>query len=510
MTSGCSDSDSRLSPFRWQSIDAEFDSLTIAFDYATWRAADVDSIARLAEKAATLAAIDSDNILKQSRVHYFKGVEMFKRSQREEATLHFSKARNMLDSATYPYEVRRIDFWLVDARREHRSVEDYRRTMDNIKFYESIGDSPMLAMQYGDLGLLLKKYGDIDEARKALQKSYILFLVSGLKEQAMGNMINIASCFEKSGRKKEAAEVLYKLTADSTFKTHPTAYPLALLNLYDLVNDTAALIKAMPLITANNLPLTRRLRGGAFAQYAEMLAQRGATDSMYIYSTRAIDNLASANMGDSAYIYLIHSRVLERKGDISGALAALKMSRDVSERMWNMRQAESVRDMTTSRLLGDARMQAELAYEHRKMIWAVATFSLLVVLLIIVTVWLRERHRRQLQSIRTEMEKGTLQRKIMSMQIATKDNDSFLYTFASINPNFTRRLKDAYPELSAMDLKLAAFAALKLDIKQVARILGIKPESVKQSRWRLRRKLGLTPDQNLEDALQPYLDEVQQ
>ena len=93
------------------------------------------------------------------------------------------------------------------------------------------------------------------------------------------------------------------------------------------------------------------------------------------------------------------------------------------------------------------------------------------------------------------------------MHIAASDTDSFLYTFASINPNFTRRLKEAYPDLSPMDLKLAAFAALNLDIKQVARILGIKPESVKQSRWRLRRKLGLAPEVNLEDALKPYLDE---
>jgi len=58
-----------------------------------------------------------------------------------------------------------------------------------------------------------------------------------------------------------------------------------------------------------------------------------------------------------------------------------------------------------------------------------------------------------------------------------------------------------------MDLKLAAFSALNLDIKQIARILGIKPESVKQSRWRLRRKLGLTPEQNLDETLRPYLDE---
>ncbi len=111
-----------------------------------------------------------------------------------------------------------------------------------------------------------------------------------------------------------------------------------------------------------------------------------------------------------------------------------------------------------------------------------------------------------MRQMRTKLEKETLQHKIMSMQIANKDNDSFLYTFASINPNFTQRLKEAYPELSPMDLKLAAFAALNLDINQVARILGIKTESVKQSRWRLRRKLGLTAGQNLEDALKPYLD----
>lgn len=132
---------------------------------------------------------------------------------------------------------------------------------------------------------------------------------------------------------------------------------------------------------------------------------------------------------------------------------------------------------------------------------------MLIVLLITVTIWIRERNRHNLRRLESQLERETLQRKIMSMHIAASDTDSFLYTFASINPNFTRRLKEAYPDLSPMDHKLAAFAALNLDIKQVARILGIKPESVKQSRWRLRRKLGLAPEVNLEDALKPYLDE---
>jgi len=69
--------------------------------------------------------------------------------------------------------------------------------------------------------------------------------------------------------------------------------------------------------------------------------------------------------------------------------------------------------------------------------------------------------------------------------------------FESINKNFYTRLKQAHPEISANDLKICALIKLNLSIKEMATILNISPDSVKTSRYRLRKKMKLAADDNL-------------
>jgi len=73
--------------------------------------------------------------------------------------------------------------------------------------------------------------------------------------------------------------------------------------------------------------------------------------------------------------------------------------------------------------------------------------------------------------------------------------------FESINKNFYTRLKQAHPEISANDLKICALIKLNLSIKEMSTILNISPDSVKTSRYRLRKKLKLTADENLTEFI---------
>lgn len=79
-------------------------------------------------------------------------------------------------------------------------------------------------------------------------------------------------------------------------------------------------------------------------------------------------------------------------------------------------------------------------------------------------------------------------------------NDFDLY-FESINKNFYTRLKHRYPEISSNDLKICALIKLNLSIKEMASILNISPDSVKTARYRLRKKLQLTTEENLTDFI---------
>lgn len=82
-----------------------------------------------------------------------------------------------------------------------------------------------------------------------------------------------------------------------------------------------------------------------------------------------------------------------------------------------------------------------------------------------------------------------------------KDWIDFNSSFESLNKNFYIRLKEAYPEISQNDLKLCALIKLNLSIKEMAGILNISPDSVKTARYRLRKKLQLSSEENLSEFI---------
>jgi DNA-binding CsgD family transcriptional regulator len=82
-----------------------------------------------------------------------------------------------------------------------------------------------------------------------------------------------------------------------------------------------------------------------------------------------------------------------------------------------------------------------------------------------------------------------------------KDWDEFKLYFERVHQDFFGRLKEQYPSLSANELRLCALLKLNLSVKEMASLMGISPESVKMARHRLRKKLGLTSDQNLAEFM---------
>jgi tetratricopeptide (TPR) repeat protein/DNA-binding CsgD family transcriptional regulator len=78
-----------------------------------------------------------------------------------------------------------------------------------------------------------------------------------------------------------------------------------------------------------------------------------------------------------------------------------------------------------------------------------------------------------------------------------KDWDNFRAHFEQVHQNFFGTLTKICPDLSSNDLKLCALIKLNLATKETATIMDISPESAKVARHRLRKKLNLSPDQNL-------------
>jgi tetratricopeptide (TPR) repeat protein len=74
--------------------------------------------------------------------------------------------------------------------------------------------------------------------------------------------------------------------------------------------------------------------------------------------------------------------------------------------------------------------------------------------------------------------------------------------FEEVAPQFFQSLQNRYPGLTPHEQKLCAYTRMKMSTKEISRLLNIEPESVRMLRYRLRKKMMLTEEENMQEFLQ--------
>lgn len=93
---------------------------------------------------------------------------------------------------------------------------------------------------------------------------------------------------------------------------------------------------------------------------------------------------------------------------------------------------------------------------------------------------------------------------VMLSQNMVSDEESwslFQANFDRIHENFFRNLKEKYPELTPGDLRLCGLLRLNLPTKEISKLMNISIRGVDAARYRLRKKLNLSPESNLTDFM---------
>jgi ligand-binding sensor domain-containing protein len=84
---------------------------------------------------------------------------------------------------------------------------------------------------------------------------------------------------------------------------------------------------------------------------------------------------------------------------------------------------------------------------------------------------------------------------------ADSDWEHFQFHFDRVHGDFTNRFKGTFPGLSPQEIKLSAYLRMNLSTKEIAQLLNISVRGVEISRYRLRKKLQLDRNQNLQDFI---------
>jgi tetratricopeptide (TPR) repeat protein/DNA-binding CsgD family transcriptional regulator len=91
---------------------------------------------------------------------------------------------------------------------------------------------------------------------------------------------------------------------------------------------------------------------------------------------------------------------------------------------------------------------------------------------------------------------------LTSSKIITEDNwEQFKILFEKVYEGFFFKLKNEYPGTTTAEQRLAALIKLNISSKEIASMIGISDDSVKKTRYRLRKKMELETEDSLEEAI---------
>lgn len=85
--------------------------------------------------------------------------------------------------------------------------------------------------------------------------------------------------------------------------------------------------------------------------------------------------------------------------------------------------------------------------------------------------------------------------------ITEEDWERFKKAFEEVYPGFFGRIRYFYPDITASELRLSAFIRLSISLNDAATILGISIDSIKKSRYRLKKKLDVPEGEGIDEFI---------
>ncbi|WP_394749226.1 tetratricopeptide repeat protein [Spongiimicrobium salis] len=82
-----------------------------------------------------------------------------------------------------------------------------------------------------------------------------------------------------------------------------------------------------------------------------------------------------------------------------------------------------------------------------------------------------------------------------------KDWEVFKSYFSEVHNNFDEKIKSIAKDISEKEIRLASFLRMNLTTKEIASMLNVLPDSILKSKYRLKKKLNLNKDQDLNTYL---------
>lgn len=538
----CSDKANREERFAWELTETPtFDSLSQQIDFAYVSDANSDSLKSLCADLSRAAGHASP--LQKARLLYWKSKISERSLDRDSASIYANKGLRLIDSADAPYTFHRLRYQSEHSRREN-DRSDYAHSIQDAEFYRDAGDRVMWANSLIATGNILLYCNEPLLALAHYWSADSLLRISGHAEPfRMKNRINISTVLRMAGDTAKSDAVLQEiLRHDELCRTDTAFYQILCRNAYLNTGNPAYLRKFLASVR------TKSDSEGTESFYEGLLSlwhrEKGSRDSADFYAARALDKIAS--LENPAMRNVVYEANVERfaaAGRADSALAFKIMADRAEEENRMLQEADNIRRKEYLRIIYESKTEEERKRMHERQIFTVATSVLLLAILAGTGIVLHRRRARRMEraTLALELERSRYQAALQSLSVKEAENtisslasgiselkdqkeiaprdarrltdivrihkshnperESFEMLYIKAEPGLQIALKERWPALTEGQLRLCYYLRAGLNGKQISRLMMVKPESVKQAKRRLRRTMGLTDSESLEDLL---------
>jgi len=166
-------------------------------------------------------------------------------------------------------------------------------------------------------------------------------------------------------------------------------------------------------------------------------------------------------------------------------------------------------------------LERENTFHKTRSRYLVILFILLLLSAIMVFLIFRSRHKMLRQKHALSVEENKLKR--MSLEKAALESQlkdeilielnrvnnreplrEFEKLFKELHPNFYASINNNFPYITPRELQICALLSLNMQTKDISNITNISGPSLETIRYRIRKKMGLSSDQNLAVELMKY------
>ncbi len=357
-----------------------------------------------------------------------------------------------------------------------------------LNIYEQLNDSGGLSTIYGHLGSI---YEDLEQYEKAFTYFSLALKYNAQtsnEEERIIHLNNMGDIFRKRGLFSEA--LTYSKEAEQLAKKLNNAYQAksAKRDLAKVYNNLEQYAKAYQYLDSAYELNEKLFDSGVSDQITRMQSLYEVNKTL-----RELDNLKQ----DQKINKIIRQSLLISLGLLMIVflliLSRQKLKNRKDNELLKAKQALISRELENSQL-----REKQLEWDLQTRAKQLSGHALSIV-----------QKNNILKDIKTQLIQLQSQHKVFKKPISTiihridqsfhfdKDWKKFNRIFEQVHPEFYRRLNEKYPHLSSAEIRLCALLRLNLEPKDIASILGISLDSLRVSRYRLRKKLQLQRGTNL-------------